>query len=293
MLLLGDSFSVSHGLPIEESLSKQVERALQKLADSEGETIKFEVINAAAGGYSPYNYWKAYTRWAPVFNPDAVIVGLSPDDYECDNENVNYVIENGEILGFYKDGQNPPNSGLLSEKKIRKWLSWNSQFYILLRNFFYYNELVTHIALWKSPGGVENDSQLQLYMVSNQENLNKAWSKSFFYLHKLKKETAADGVMMILLPIPLKMEIDKAQYRQVLISKGLKDEQIDLDQPLKVISAFCRAENIPVLNPRPEMRERNADVPCYFRLDGHWNAEGVRVASASIAKQWCDLGLPP
>ena len=34
-LLLGDSFSVSHGLPIENSLSRQIERALQEIADSD------------------------------------------------------------------------------------------------------------------------------------------------------------------------------------------------------------------------------------------------------------------
>ena len=65
---------------------------------SDGKPVKFEVINAAAGGYSPYNYWKAYHRWAPVFNPDVVLVGLSPDDYDCNNENAHYLIEDGETL---------------------------------------------------------------------------------------------------------------------------------------------------------------------------------------------------
>ena len=49
ILLLGDSFSVSHGLPIEESLSRQMEKTLQEIADKEGKTIKFEVVNGAVG----------------------------------------------------------------------------------------------------------------------------------------------------------------------------------------------------------------------------------------------------
>ena len=32
-------------------------------------------------------------------------------------------------------------------------------------------------------------------MVSHQENINKVWAKSFSYLQKLRKETAADGVI--------------------------------------------------------------------------------------------------
>lgn len=293
VLLLGDSFSVSHGLPIEDSLSRQMEKALQGVADLERRSVKFEVINTAAGGYSPYNYWKAYKRWAPVFKPDAVIVGLSPDDYECNNEDARYLIENGETLAVFKDGQEPKIGGRLSIKKVRKWLSWNSELYILMRNFFYYNDLVSRAAQWKNPGGVENDIQLQLYMVSQQENVNKAWSKSFSCLQSLKKETASDGVMMLLIPIPLKIEIDSKQYRQVLETKGLRNEQIDLDQQLRVISAFCNNENITVLDPRPAMRKRNAEVPTYFVLDGHWIAEGIRVATTSIASQWRDLDLPP
>jgi hypothetical protein len=293
ILLLGDSFSVSHGLPIEDSLSRQLEKALQETAESDGEPVNFEVINTAAGGYSPYNYWKAYRRWAPVFKPDVVLVGLSPDDYECDNENAHYLIENGETLDVYKDGQEPRRGKNISFKKLRKWLSWNSEFYILMRNFFYYNDIVRRITLWKNPGGVENDSQLELYMISHQEKVNKAWSRAFTYLQILKKEAAADGVMLILIPIPLKMEIVTEQYRQVLVSKGLKNEQIDLDQQLRSISAFCRKENIKVLDPRPAMRKRNAEVPCYFVLDGHWNTEGVRTVTAYLARQWHALRLPP
>jgi len=280
VLLLGDSFSVSHGLPIEESLSRQMEKALQGVADSDRRRVKFEVINAAAGGYSPYNYWKAYRRWAPVFRPDAVVVGLSPDDYDCSNENV-------------KVGQRPESGEEISIKKLRKWLSWNSEFYILMRNLFYYNDLVARITLWRSPGGLENESQLKLYMIQERENMAKAWSKAFLYLQDLRRETTADDVRMIVIPVPLKMEIDLEQYRQTLASKGLKSEQIDLDQQFREISVFCKQEHIPVLDPRTAMRMRQAKVPCYFMLDGHWNAEGVRVASVSLARQWRDLGLPP
>jgi len=54
VLLVGDSFSASHGLPIEDSLSRQLERALQAVADLEEMPVKIEVVNAANGGYSPY-----------------------------------------------------------------------------------------------------------------------------------------------------------------------------------------------------------------------------------------------
>ena len=292
VLLVGDSFTVSHGLLIEDSLSRQLERALQSVVDSDGMPVKIEVVNAAHGGYSPYNYWKAYHRWKPVFYPDVVIVGLSPDDYDCRNEDSQYLIEDGATLAVFKKGHTPKKGGGSSIRKLRKWLSWNSEFYVLMRNFLYYNDLVGRVSMWMIAKGEEQSSQLQQYVMPQPESMSKAWAKTFSYLQKLRKETAADGVTLIVIPLPLKLEIDSEQYRQALVASGLTPQQVDLGQPLRMISAFGKENKIPVLDPRPAIRKRHAEVPCYFVYDGHWNAEGIRVATASLASQWRDLGLP-
>jgi hypothetical protein len=79
----------------------------------------------------------------------------------------------------------------------------------------------------------------------------------------------------------------------VLRGSKLESEQIDLGQPLRQIADGCMKERIPVLDPSAAIRRRHAEVPCYFVYDGHWVAEGIRAASASIAMQWRKLGLPP
>ena len=293
VLLLGDSFSVSHGLRIEDSLSKQLERALQDNVDSKKYHTKIEVINAAIGGYSPYNYWKAYQKWAPVFHPDAVVVGLSPDDYDCNNEYADYLIEAGETLAVFKKGQEKQAGGGNLGKKVRKWLSGNSEFYILLRNYFYYNEFVGRVSLWVSARGKAEQSQLEPYKVPQSENMAKAWEKTFSYLRLLKKDTSADGVRLIVLPLPLKMEIITEEYHQALAASGMSPDKVDRDQVLKGILQFCKEANIMVLDPRTALRKRQGEVPCYFVYDGHWNTEGVRAATVSIARQWRDLHLPP
>ena len=293
VLLLGDSFAVSHGMAIEDSLSRQLERVLHETAEMEGRLIEFEVVNAAAGGYSPYNYWRAYQRWAPVFKPDAVLVGLSPDDYDCDNENMNYLIEEGETLALYREGHAPKARKTLSASKLRKWLSWNSEFYILLRNYFYYGQFAGRIGQWMNPGGAKDNSQLKWYTVSQQENMRKEWARSFSNLQKLRSETEVDKVPLLLMPIPLKLEVDKELYMQTLGAQGLREETVDLDQQLREITAFCEREKIPVLDPREALRKRHAEVPCYFVYDGHWVAEGIRTAAVSAARQWRDRGLQP
>jgi hypothetical protein len=294
VLLLGDSFSVSHGLAIEDSLSRQLEAALQAIALRDNLPVRFEVVNAAVGGYSPYNYWKAYERWAGQFRPDAVVVALSPDDYDCSNEGMRYVIDGGETLAV--DGTEPePQAagGTPYFRMLRKWLSRSSEFYVLMRNFLYYNDFVGSISLWMEARADARYGQLEPYLVPQTDKMSKAWSKTFSYLRHLHENTKADGVALAVIPLPLKLEIIEEEYQTELKASGRKSEQFDIDQPLKEISLFSRAENIPVLDPRSAMRKRQAVVPCYFVYDGHWNEEGVRAAASQVAAQWRVAGLPP
>ena len=129
ILLVGDSFSASVGMDIENSLSRQLEKALQAAVDIDGIPLKIEVINAAVGGYTPYNYWKAYRRWSPSMKPDAVIVGLSPDDHICNNDDFKYIIKDGKIEAAVKEGYDvgKARDSFLS---FRKWFACNSQFYV-------------------------------------------------------------------------------------------------------------------------------------------------------------------
>jgi hypothetical protein len=293
ILLLGDSFSVSHGLPIEDSLSRQLGEALQGRATSDEIPVAIEVVNAAVGGYSPFNYWKAYHKWASLYEPDIVVVGLSPDDYDCSNENMTYSIERGETLATRKESTEPNANSGMDLRKVRKWLSWNSELYVLLRNFYYYNDFVGMLNLWISARAHVHTGQVEPYIVPQTEGMSKAWGKTFSYLRSLRLDAAADGIMLVVIPLPLKMEIVAEEYERIVKANDINPEEIDMDQPLKGISAFCRSESIPVIDPRPAMRSRNAQVPCYFVYDGHWNAEGIHAATVYIAEQWRSLGLPP
>ena len=293
VLLLGDSFAVSHGLPLEQSLSRQLERSLQRIADRDSIGVKVEVINAARGGYSPYNYWKAYSRWKTILSPDAVVVAMSPDDYDSTNAYVHYFVENGNILSMFKDGDTPIADGMSNIKRFRKWLSWNSELYILLRNFLYYNDLIGQASLWIEARDKQVNRQLQQCMVPQPESMKKAWAESFCFLRKLRMETENDGMHMILLPIPLKLEVDDQQYRKALAANSLTERQFDTYQPLKQIADFSKKENITLIDPREDLRKRHAETPCYFVYDGHLVAEGIRILSDSAASNWREVGLPP
>jgi len=287
VLLLGDSFSVSHGLEIENSLPRQLERALQAAVKADGIDTTIQVVNAAVGGYSPYNYWKAYGRWRPMYEPDLVFVGLSPDDYDCSNEHARYWIENGVTLGMATRSEDLRKQRVNVITRVRKWLSWNSQFYVLLRNFLYYNNIVGRILRRLKAQNADQGGQLDPFRVPPEENL---WDKTFLYLASLKVETQQDGVPLVVAPIPLKLEIDESEYAAILSANQISESLVDMKQPLRQIGKFCKEKEIPVLDARSELRQCQS---CYFKYDGHWNTKGVRAAVQAFVHQWRELRLPP
>jgi hypothetical protein len=108
ILLMGDSFSVSAGLSLEESLPKQIERYLQAELNGDSVGRKVQVINGANAGYTPYQYWKGYRRWKSIFHPDLVLVGLFlGNDYNSDDESVRFLWRDGRLLARYKEGEIP------------------------------------------------------------------------------------------------------------------------------------------------------------------------------------------
>ncbi len=293
ILLLGDSFSVSHGLKIEDSLSRQLERALQENANRDGREIHFEVINAAVGGYSPYNYWKAYSRWASVLEPDAVIVGFSTDDYDSSNAYAHYLIEDGDILATYRDGDSQLKRGGSSVRQLRKWLSWNCQLYVLFRNFLYYNEIAGRVSTLFFTKEESQINQFQQFITPRPEHITQSWKVSLSYLDKLHEATIQDKVSMLIISIPSKDEIDSTQFQRTLASNGLHRSQVNINQSLDEISDYCKARNIFFFDPRPMIQARHLEIPCYFVYDGHWVAEGIRIATVSMVKQWRNLRIPP
>lgn len=293
ILLLGDSFSVSHGLPIEDSLSRQLEFALQTLVENDRIPVKIEVINTAVGGYSPYNYWKAYLKWKPVFQPDLVVLGLSPDDYDSTNEDLIYIFEDGIRVASFKEGHTLQTRKRGIIRQWQKWLSWNSEFYILLRNFFYYNDLIGRISVWFEDKKEARNNQLQQYLVPQPAEIVKHWMRSFAYVDKLYKSTVSDNVSLVIIPIPLKEEIDSKVLQRTLLASNLTQGEININQPLYQIEAFCKDRAIPFLEPRLALRKRQQEAPCYFMYDGHWIGEGIRIASSSMARQWRNMKIPP
>lgn len=78
IMVLGDSFTLGWGVPIEDVYSKVLEKKLNE--NSKGN--KFEVINTALGNYNTQMEYEVLKEKYLQFEPDMIIVGYYPNDPE-------------------------------------------------------------------------------------------------------------------------------------------------------------------------------------------------------------------
>lgn len=284
VLLVGNSFCVSHGLEIEDSMSRALERALRERFEAVGDARTVEVVNTCNGGYNPYNYWKSYGRWAPVFRPDAVVVGfLTSRDHRCDPPDVRFLVVDGLIRSRYREGEEPkiyrPNPATL----VRKFLARSSDLYVLLRNYFYYNDRLQRII-----GGVlgrdGSTRTVDPYRTTPTEAVESGRRQAFDYLARLRAETARDGVPLLILGIPVKGDVLDDAWSVVADEAAALAVPVDRRKPFRELAGWCGTATVPFVDLRPALRA--AGPAGYFDHDNHWNAEGVAAAARVVAGEW-------
>lgn len=294
VLLVGDSFSVSHGESLQHSLPAQVERALMDELRSSHPERRVEVINAANAGYTPYHYWKSYRRWGPLVRPDLVIVGLfTGNDYVSEDPDVRFLVRDGLVAARYKEGEAPQPRRRSVLFKLRKILARNSQLYVLLRNYIYYSETV-EILLGRRGGneGVMLE-QLQPFLDPEPERVELGWAKTGEYLARLKSDCEEDGVPVAVLRIPVKLEVDAVRQAQMKARAAGQGASLDPEQPARRIAALCEALGLPLIDPLEEISRVHEREPAYFAYDDHWNRTGIRAAALELAARLREQGLQP
>lgn len=78
IMVLGDSFTLGWGVPIEDAYSE----VLEKMLNEKIKNRKFEVINTALGNYNTQMEYEMLREKGMKFEPDMIIVGYYPNDSE-------------------------------------------------------------------------------------------------------------------------------------------------------------------------------------------------------------------
>jgi hypothetical protein len=121
----------------------------------------------------------------------------------------------------------------------------------------------------------------------------EAWDITQKLILKIKGEAEAHHAQLLLVSLTNgDFYIDKSFLNHL---KRYAPINWDIDKPDKILAEFCQEHSIPFLALTPLYRDyvKNANQPLkfHYQYDGHWKAEGHRVAAEFIYQKLMEMGL--
>jgi len=281
VMVIGNSFSAGHGVELEDSFPKALQLRLRARA---GADAGIRVVNVANAGYEPWAYWKSYRRWAPVVRPDAVVVGyVLSREHGAHHEDVRFVVRDGLVQAVHREGEAPrlPRKNVL--RSVRKHLARNSEFYVLMRNFFFYNERVGRV-LKRGGDDSAGTHVVDPYLVRAPEHVADGRDRSFDYVARIHAEAARDGVPLVVAGIPRKEDVLEEAWGQVRRRAAAGGVEVEQELPRNEVAAAMASRGIAYVDLTSAVAD--AGAAGFFAHDNHWNENGIARGARALADRW-------
>ncbi len=279
ILVLGDSFMEANQVKLEDAFVSLLERQLESVT---GRSI--EVINASVSGWGTDDEFTYLVREGIKYHPDLVLVGMTlHNDIQDNLDEEFHAFSNGHLSEKVRQDI---SSGDLVLLQVKELLASHSHLYqVLLRakRFSWVqqagNRLSTHVAslLKKEP----------------TPEIVRGWDMTGQLFKKMKSESEKVGASLAVFLIPLWVQVSDERLRAFLNEHQLSLEQVRLDQPQLQMKAMGQEEQVEIIDLLADFKRWEKEHPheLYLIDDGHWTAEGHRLAASIISERLNYLGV--
>ena len=273
---VGDSFVMGWGVELEETWVELLEARTGR-----------DIANMGVMGSGTRKETSVLTTYGLTLQPELVLYGFFPNDVEDQAWQIE-VVEAGateDPLGLLQ-GQMEQQHPFY---RIRSFLSHNSYLYRLLGYLYYASqgEVCTYrdgqlnytfdIAGWRRRLDFDDPSIAEA-MEAVLQDLEEAY-----------RATQESGAEFVLLIFPAKEQI----YLDIITQHCAHSLPPDQFDPLmQRLDSFCQSEGIRCVDLGEAMLAAGAATrQIYYSMDGHWNAEGNRLAADLIYEYLEESGL--
>jgi hypothetical protein len=283
ILALGDSYGFGHGVELEETYAKRLEDQLRGSLDR-----PVEVVNAGVPAWSLLQELRFLEHEGLGLQPDMVLLGFYVgndlvDSYELFDASGRPTlgVEDGNLVSR-KAGD---EGGRLREATalLRHWLASRSHLYTLLRNRG--SEILMRLGLRHV------EVPCEFFRRGWTPKMEAEWSLTRKLLVELRDVTRRRGLPLVVVLIPTLYQVHDAQWQEYLKIFDLDGKDFDVEQPQRLLRAFCDEEGIDCVDVLPRLREGEAREPLYFRVDSHLNAAGHALVAQALAEHLLDSGI--
>jgi hypothetical protein len=270
ILLLGDSFMEGYGVNRGEVLADRLEKILG-----------VRVSNAGVKSYSPLLEYLYLAHRGLALRPDTVVLFFDLSDPANDEYYSRRLLcdDSGLPLAI-----RPRRSGLWNPMTpSARWLDDHSALYAYL----------LHMALKYFP-----ESDADIGYAGAAKDLQPLWpgrddipdtafangyARSFEYLRAIRDLLAQNGVAVLVVVYPYGHQVAANAWQEGRLAHGFPPG-VSSDRPMRFMESWCGENRIPCLSLGPVFRAHPDPGPLYFVHDGHWTAEGHRVAAEAVAE---------
>jgi hypothetical protein len=292
VVVLGDSFMEAYTVALDDSFSRQLERAAHAArADS------VEVLNLGVTGYGTYQEYLLFVEEAARYQPDLVLLAFyAANDVHNNSRALESILWGPDDPNFfsrpYLEEQPggeweaiPPDYAralALAEQNSRRW--W------------------TRSALYGTidavVGAHENDNDLaaDLFLCEPTAGVEQAWRTTAHILLALKEAVHDSGAELAVFTVPSRQEVD-ADAMRAFVEKQTDPTAYCLEESAlnaRLLDVLDE-EDIAAVDLLPAFREaeREEGIDLYYRLDRHWNADGHTLAAQEVFAELVQRGMLP
>ena len=306
VLMLGDSFTEGFGLPVAQTMPKQ----LEALLDGGRCSRPVEVVNAGVSSYSPILEYLFLLHVGLGFGPDLVVLSFDMTDVHDD-----WV--RSQVATFGPDGLplavSPDRRAeavyLLPPVPKPAWLRWLDPVERLLNPLQLWQSIRdTDVAKNVLGGTRRTPERLQalglighvqydpVAITRDREHPSEAaaWARSERYVTGMVELSRGRGVPFALVAYPHPHQVSAAESPVGRQRMGVGPGFYATERPFVRLEALGRREDIPVVNLVQLFRVRSArEGPLFFPEDMHHNERGARVFAEGVADGLVAAGLVP
>lgn len=268
ILALGDSWTFGNGVEEWEAYPKVLERLLnQRYPESE-----WEVINTGVSQYGTFNELAFLKKEGVKYNPDLIILGFFPEN-NIDNNVRPYSImvnEEGDLIS--KNNK----QGFLY--RIKRFIRLHSHLYRFAGDR--YHLFLHHIGMerseWYRP---------RLFETIYSDSTRRAWKNTENLILQISEIARSNDSKLLILNIP-RLHLIYPPYWNKFV-KIYQQNGISLcpEMPGKYLKAFVKRYGIPILDFLPLFKKHASPKSLYLIPNGHWSAEGHKVAAQYILEK--------
>lgn len=287
LLLLGDSFVEALHVPMDDGISRQLEKAFARKA-----MPPIEVINLGISGNGPSQYYRLLLEFGLTYSADIVVVFVTLDN---DFMNSAPALSMSPHKTYYRltadDSLEFQPARATSYSLALKQTLRLSAFFTLLRGSVRTGIFEKWMASLGLASHTDRDSSeigippsLQLYLRDRPKQWEEAYRITTRMVREIVRASREAGSSVAIVTIPGVAAIEDRWVEQMAGCARCLEVEWDYHAPEQAIDGVGRELGVPVLHLRPAFQDqyRRSRTSFSFPHDGHWNSRGHAFAAETI-----------